>query len=105
MVAHPHLVLLTVQVVKHLVVGVLMVIVNTRLTNIVVLVQGSWFHYIEAIISLVITVTVGCIVLVCIYLILLRLPSSCIVKHCAILARWVIVVDATHFKLSRVLEC
>jgi len=98
-VAHPHLILLTIQMIEHLVI-VLVVIVDA---GVVYLLQVGtvWFHHVQAVVSLVVTVPVGSIVLVSIYLILRRLPTSTIVIEHRILRSPRIIAD---LHLSAVLE-
>ena len=80
MIAHSNLVLLSIQMVQHLVL-VLVVVVYARHGSITV---RARFRYIDTILSLatVVTVSVSCVVLVSVHLILLlSTTSSVIVKH------------------------
>lgn len=55
---------------------------------------------VHAVVALVVTIPVECVVLICIYLILLRLSTPpIIIEH-----RVILIAVATHFYLSRVLE-
>jgi len=105
-VAHPHLILLSIQMVQHLII-ILVVIIYTNATSIVKLLQvvsaNTWFYYVQTVISLVVTITVRSIVLVCVYLILLRLPASTIIIEHRVLS-CSRVVATTHFHLARILE-
>ena len=99
-VAHPHLILLSVQMVEHLVV-VLVIIINAGIIDLLHVVAIR-LDNVQTVVSLVVTIPVRSVVLVCVYLILLRLPASTIIIEHRVLRSARIV--ATHFHLSRILE-
>lgn len=104
-VAHPHLILLAIQMVDHLVI-ILVVIVNAGAPWIgaadLLKIVSARFHDVQTVVSLVVTVSVGRVVLVRVHLILLRLPAPAIIVEHGVALRRVVVV---HFYLTRVLEC
>ena len=100
-IAHPNLILLTIQMINHLII-VLVVIVNTSVVvGLLQVVPSWWLHNIQTIISLVLTISVGSVILVSVYLILLLLPTpTIIIEHRVLSSAGVIV----HLYLSRVLK-
>lgn len=77
----------------HLVI-ILVIIVHARvIVNLLQVVGTIRFNHIQTVVSLVVTIPVGSIVLVCIYLILLRLRTSTIIIEHGILSRARIIAN------------
>lgn len=114
MVAHPHLVLLPIQVINNLII-VLVIIVDACSVdiggdlNIVV----GWLAYVQAVVSLVVPIAIRCVVLIGIQMLRVATwmllwwlctntgTASIVVEH---RQRVVLAIACTHLYLSRVLE-